>query len=263
MRIALVSLDQKWLDKKGNFAECKYNTEKASNAGCDLVIFPEMTLTGFAPGTNSIVENMSSSQTLEWFEELAEQYSIHIIFGACLKADDEDRPFNMLCLANHGGHVTPLYAKTHLFSYAHEDHYLKAGERVVTHKIGDINFGLSVCYDLRFPELFSIMASNCEAMIVIANWPALRASHWQALLKARAIENECIVFGVNRTGKDGNGIEYERGSVMMMPDGTSEVPEYSFSVLDVYNVDKKQISKYRNNFSTIQDKRFSLYGKYF
>jgi len=259
MRIALVSLDQKWLDKKNNFSECKYYAEKASKAHCDLVIFPEMTLTSFSPNTSSIVENISNSQTLKWFGGLAGQCNINIIFGACLKVEGEESPYNMLCLADNNGCVTPLYAKTHLFSYANENQYLTAGKKIVTHKIGDINFGLAICYDLRFPELFSVMADDCEAIIVIANWPASRTNHWKTLLKARAIENECIVLGVNRMGRDGNGIEYEKDSMVIMPDGDVQVPDNLHYILDIYNVDSNQTSKYRNNFPTIQDKRHSLY----
>ena len=259
MRIALVSLDQKWLDKEANLLECEHYIKLASKGSCDVVIFPEMTLTGFVPDNSAIVEDISDSKTLERFGMLAAKYVVNIIFGACLKAENEEHPFNMLCLASDDGFVTPLYAKTHLFSYANEDQYLTAGEKIVTHKISDINFGLAVCYDLRFPELFSIMASDCEAIIVIANWPASRVDHWKTLLKARGIENECTVFGVNRTGRDGNGIEYERGSVMMMPDGSIQEPEDSFLLLDIYNVDEKQTKEYRDNFPTIQDKRFSLY----
>ena len=168
----------------------------------------------------------------------------------------------MLCLADRDGDVKPLYSKVHLFSYANEDNYLAPGKKIVTYKIDDMKFGLAICYDLRFPELFSIMANDCEAMIVIANWPAVRADHWNTLLKARAIENECIVLGVNRVGNDGNGIEYEKGSIVITPVGTTQKPINSSLFLDFYDIEKQQIKKYRNDFPTIQDKRFSLYKQY-
>jgi omega-amidase len=262
MRIALISLDQKWLDKEKNILNCKKITNEIANDDCDLIIFPEMTLTGFSPETESIIEDVSNSETLKWFGALSKKNGINIIFGACLKEKTDRQPFNMLCLADRDGDVKPLYSKIHLFSYANEDKCLAPGKEIITHKIDDIRFGLAICYDLRFPELFSIMANDCEAMIVIANWPAARADHWNTLLKARAIENECVVLGVNRVGNDGNGIVYEKGSIVITPDGSTKKPINSSLLFDIYHIEKQQINKYRNNFPTIQDKRFSLYKRY-
>ncbi len=262
MRIALVSLDQEWLDKDSNFVKCQDSVKKAVDTGCDLVIFPEMTLTGFSPETESIVESSPNSETLERFGKLSKKNGINIIFGVCLMENSSEKPFNMLCLADATGYVKPLYAKIHLFSYVNEDDYLSPGSKIVTEKIGDTNFGFAICYDLRFPELFSIMSSACRAIVVIANWPEAREDHWHTLLKARAIENEVIIFGVNRVGVDGNGIGYKQGSVMILPDGSIQKPVETFSFLNIYNMDGEQVERYRKTFPTIKDKMFSLYKRY-
>ena len=76
-----------------------------------------------------------------------------------------------------------------------------------------------ICYDLRFPEVFRRVAKDVQAIFIIANWPSERKEHWRTLLKARAIENQCFVIGVNRTGKDGNGISYPGSSAIFGPLG--------------------------------------------
>lgn len=259
MKIATVSLDQVWEDKKANMVLCEKFIKESSNMSADIVIFPEMTLTGFSPSNTLIIENIHNSQTLEWFGRISKKYNINIIFGACLKKKGKNPPFNMLCIADKSGVAIPLYAKTHLFSYANEDQYLTAGNRVVTYKIESMVFGFAICYDLRFPELFSTMASTCDAIIIIANWPSSRVDHWNTLLRARAIENECIIFGVNRTGIDGNQINYNESSVMIMPDGFAEAANFISPDLSIYEINKFQVEEYRNNFSMIKDKRYCLY----
>ncbi len=259
MKIATVSLNQIWEDKEANMDLCEKFIRESSNKSVDVVIFPEMTLTGFSPGNTLLIENIYNSHTLEWFGRLSKQYNINIIFGACLQEKGRSLPFNMLCIADKSGVVIPLYAKTHLFSYTYEDQYLMPGNKVVTRKIGDMVFGFAICYDLRFPELFSTMARSCDAIIIIANWPSSRADHWNVLLRARAIENECIVFGVNRTGVDGNKIKYDENSVMVMPDGSTEAAYFSSTDFSIYEINKHQVEEYRNNFPTIKDKRYCLY----
>lgn len=259
MKIATISLNQIWEDKEANMDLCEKFIKESANKSVDMVIFPEMTLTGFSPGNTLLIENIYNSHTLEWFGRLSKQYNINIIFGACLQEKGKILPYNMLCIADKKGAVIPLYAKTHLFTYANEDQYLIPGSKAITYEIGGMIFGFAICYDLRFPELFSTMASNCDAIVIIANWPSSRADHWNVLLRARAIESECIVFGVNRTGIDGNNIKYDENSAMIKPDGSTETAYFSSTDLSIYEINKYQVEEYRNNFPTIKDKRYCLY----
>jgi len=123
-------------------------------------------------------------------------------------------------------------------------------------------FGFAICYDLRFPELFSAMAEACDVIVVIANWPSSRVSHWNVLLRARAIETGSPVFGVNRTGIDGNNIDYgNNSSILVMPNGEVEDASFSSGNLSIYEIDKQQLKAYYNNFPTTRDKRYDLYEK--
>ncbi|MDD5298988.1 MAG: hypothetical protein PHD65_00680 [Gallionella sp.] len=259
MRLALVSLDQRWLDKEVNFARCTDLTETAAAQGCGLVIFPEMTLTGYSLDTLAIAEPADDALTLRWFGQLAHDAAVDIIFGTCLLDSVSGNPRNTMCRATSEGETSVLYAKTHPFSFAGESSVLQAGNMLGLTSVEDLRIGCSICYDLRFPELFSLMAPHCNAVVNIANWPTPRISHWRALLVARAIENQLFVFGVNRVGTDGNGLQYEESSMAIAPDGLVLEPIYSDAEIAVYDIDQAETERYREAFPTVRDKRYELY----
>lgn len=262
MRVALVSLNQRWLDKDANFSRCADFAHSASRRGCDLVVFPEMTLTGYAPAVADIAEPEVGSPSLKRFGDLAGEVGLTIVFGACLLDPGTQRPRNQLCLARADGSCEAIYAKIHPFSFAGEDQVFEAGARLGSISVGSLRLGTSICYDLRFPELYSAMGSDCTGAIVIANWPARRAAHWRTLLTARAIENQFFVLGVNRTGTDGNQLVYEKSTMAMAPDGTLLEPSVTGEEMDIYDIDPLETARYRAEFPTVRDKRYALYREF-
>jgi omega-amidase len=262
MRVATASINQVWEDKKKNIVLCKEFVQASVRDSVDVVIFPELTLTGFSSkSSNLLVEDIGDSKTLSLFGEMSKKNSINIIFGAYVKLSKDSKPSNVLCLSDRFGKTKILYSKIHLFSYGNEDKYLDSGNVIVKKQIEEVVFGFSICYDLRFPELFSIMSNDCQVVVVIANWPSARSKHWEALLTARAIENECILIGVNRTGVDGNGIYYDRNSMVILPNGKRLKPNLSNLELDIYDIDVNIVQNYRNIFPTLNDKKFKLYSQ--
>ena len=259
MRIALVSLDQRWLDKEANFSRCMDLVGVAAKHGCGLVVFPEMTLTGYSLDMRVVAEPADDAPTLRRFGQLARDAGIDIIFGACLLDAGADKPRNTLCLATRAGGGGVLYAKTHPFSFAGEGGALQAGNALGLTNVAGLRLGCSICYDLRFPELFSAMAPHCNAVVNIANWPIRRVAHWRALLVARAIENQYFVFGVNRIGTDGNGLQYEESSLAIAPDGSVLKPVCSDTEMAVYDIDLAETGRYREAFPTVRDKRYEFY----
>ena len=114
-----------------------------------------------------------------------------------------DKYFNSLIHINNKGELVSKYQKVHPFSFGNEDKNYSKGEKDWNTQIEDFKIGLSICYDLRFPELYRLYAKErVDALVSIANWPDTRIEHWRTLLKARAIENQCYMIGVNRVGKD-------------------------------------------------------------
>ncbi len=112
-----------------------------------------------------------------------------------------------------------------------------------------------ICYDLRFPEVFRNVAKEVHAIFVIANWPAIRKEHWETLLKARAIENQCFVIGVNRTGKDGNGIYYSGASHIFDPSGNDICSDSESDEFLIGKFNPEEVIKIRSKFPFLNDMR--------
>lgn len=263
MQVALISLNQQWLDKTKNFSRCKEMAHEAARRGCALAIYPEMTLTGYSLDIKRVSEPAKDAHTLRQLGALAQETGIELVFGACLLDQSTGQPRNTLCLASGDGTSRLVYTKMHPFSFAGEDKVLEAGKTLGYVDMPGMRLGSSICYDLRFPELYAAMALHCHAAICIANWPAARVAHWRALLVARAIENQMYMIGVNRIGQDGNGLLYEKSSLIIGPDGTTIDPVYSSLELDIYDIDADETTRYRGSFPTVRDKRYALYQELF
>lgn len=261
MRLGLVSLDQRWEDKPANQQRCAAFAADAARQGCDAVVFPEMTLTGFSINVDRTAEDARSSPTLDWFGSLTRDTNVSIFFGACLTHVGSPRPRNVLCLTRPDGRTEVLYAKIHPFTYAGEHDVLEPGEELGRAQLGAVRIGLAICYDLRFPEMYAALAPDCDIVITIANWPERRLAHWRALLVARAIENQCVMVGVNRIGTDGNGLRHQKSTMVVAPEGNILQPVLGGGELDVYDVDVDAVERYRAEFPTVRDKRPGVYRR--
>ena len=192
MKVALVSLNQSWENKAENKQKVGETlaliAEHCTNT--DLVVYPEMTLTGFTMESQKVKEDELSSETITFFKEQAQKYKVSIAFGVVL-SKGEKATNNLVVVSEQG--VLATYAKIHPFSYAGEDNYYQAGDELKKLTIGGATIGLTICYDLRFPELYQAYSKDCYVILNIANWPERRVSHWRALNKARAIENQVFI----------------------------------------------------------------------
>lgn len=257
MKIALVSLNQVWEDKIANQRKCAFFIEKASELKTELIVFPEMTLTGFSMNTKMIAENQDNSQTVDFFKNNAKAKDVSIAFGVVF-AKDEKATNNMI-IVNTEGAVLVSYAKIHPFSFSGESNYYSGGDKVCSCEIADSKIGLSICYDLRFPEIFQYMSQKCNLILTIANWPEKRIKHWNVLLQARAIENQCFMAGINRTGVDGNNLSYIKSTVVFDPVGEQLIPLHSFQEMDVYDINLSSIISVRDSFPVKHDRKNDFY----
>ncbi len=173
----------------------------------------------------------------------------------------ENNYYNMLELTD-GREILMKYAKIHPFSYGEESMHYCGGDSIVYACIHDICVGGFICYDLRFPEVFQISSRKNELICVIANWPESRIEHWKTLLQARAIENQCYIVGINRTG-EGNGLYYPMSSMAFDPCGKridyKEVNSESESTLLYADIKAETVRQYRKEFPVKEDRRENLY----
>lgn len=257
MLIALASLNQHWEDKSRNLASCKELLYKAKSYNAELIIFPEMTLTGFSTNIGITAEEEEASSTVKSFSKLSSECGIGVLFGVVFQ--QKVKASNNALFLDKTGNTIGKYRKIHPFSFSGEDMYFDAGNEILSVNFGMLVIGVTICYDLRFPEIYSALGVKSELIVNIANWPAKRIEHWTTLLRARAIENQVYVAGVNRIGTDGNGLDYIKSSIIVNPNGEILRPSYAEEELDIYDVDKTSLLEYTSKFSTTQDRNPEFY----
>lgn len=257
MKVALAQLEIAWEDKEENKKRCSDMIEQAKEQCAELIVFPEMTLTGFSMDTNKLGEVFENSDTIAFFQQKVKQYNIAIIFGLIVKMGEKSE--NHCVMVNESGEIVTDYAKIHPFSYGAESKYYTGGNNVVFGNIKEIPISTLICYDLRFPEIFQACSERSHVIAVIANWPMQRRCHWVSLLKARAIENQCYILGVNRCGS-GDGLDYSGDSMIIDPYGEVIAwAKQSSQTLVIADIDDSIVVKYREEFPLKKDRKPALY----
>jgi predicted amidohydrolase len=203
----------------------------------------------------TLAETMSG-ETVQWLKRVATEYKI-ILTGSVI-IEEDGRFYNRLIWMLPNGECG-YYNKRHLFAFAEEDkHYTAGTERLIASANG-WRINLQVCYDLRFPVWARQGVRGVDALmeydvlIYVANWPERRSTAWTTLLRARAIENQCYVIGVNRVGNDGNGIYHSGDSTVINPLG--EIMYHKRDEEDVFTVtlDKKELEAIREKYPFWRD----------
>ncbi len=180
----------------------------------DLIVLPEMFTTGFSMNT-SLAESMDG-KAMKWLRDNAASRGC-VITGSLMMRED-DRFYNRLIWMQPDGHFKQ-YDKRHLFSLSDEPIYFTAGENQLITEWKGWKFMPLICYDLRFP-VWSRNVFHYDVLLYVANWPQRRSEAWKTLLRARAIENQCFVAGVNRIGNDGNAVHHSGDSAVIDPVGS-------------------------------------------
>ena len=251
MKLGLIQYSPIWENVEENILKIE-ELIKSSETKFDLLIFPEMTLTGFTMKAEKFAEEIDGTGT-KYFIHLAERLKTDILAGIIER--DGRNIYNSLTHFDSFGLIKARYRKIHPFSNAQEDKWYSAGEETVVTKIDQTKIGLSVCYDLRFPELYRLYAKDrVDILIDIANWPVPRIDHWKTLLKARAIENQCFMVGVNRVGDD-PGNHYNGCSAVFDPMGNEIIMlENSEKIIEV-EIELESVATTRNKLPFLRDQK--------
>ena len=244
-----------WEDKAANFARARALLLRRRLSPTSLIILPEMFATGFTMNTVGISEPMDGPTTA-FLRQLATDRRSYVLGG--LARQDGQNVFNEAVCMTPSGECVARYAKLHPFSPGGESDHYSAGHHLTVFPCGKLKVAVFICYDLRFPEVFrAAVTQGAEVLVVIANWPSRRHSHWTTLLQARAIENQAYVIGVNRCGRDPK-LDYSGGSVIFDPHGnTVALAGKEESILSA-RLDRKLPSRWRNEFPALKDIRPDL-----
>jgi len=210
-RLSIAQQPLAWQDAAANRAH--FGNLLAPLAGAtDLVVLPEMFTTGFSMQPEAHAE-IANGPTRNWL--LAQARALDAAVGGSVAVNDGGRYYNRFMLATPGGDIY-YYDKRHLFRMGGEHRHYTGGSRALIIEWRGIRLCPLVCYDLRFPVWSRRRpALDYDLAIYSANWPAARRLAWTTLLRARAIENQAYVAGVNRTGVDGNGVAHLGDSLVL------------------------------------------------
>ena len=222
----------------------------------DLIVLPEMFATGFSMNARAVVAY--AEDTRAFMATLAKDLSVHVLGGYAEPADP--LPANACSIFTPKGEEILHFQKLHPFSLAKEGEHYKKGESLETTVVEGVRITPFICYDLRFPEPFRTAARDTDLFCVIANWPAKRREAWSALLKARAIENQAYLLGVNRVGV-GGGEPHSGDSALIGPQGEqmAVAPVRGSEGIVIGKVNPGEVTGVRRRFSFLKDRRPELY----
>lgn len=245
MRICLIQTDIRWLDTPSNISQVRDLMDAHPDA--NLYVLPEMWNTGFVTSPTE-QEHTGSQEAIAWMAHTAHSKQCHIIGSVATKVEGRFR--NRLYAFGPDGEMEH-YDKRHLFGYGGEHLNYQAGRRRVVVECCGVRLLLQVCYDLRFP-VFSRNKGDYDMAIYVASWPDSRQHVWDTLLRARAIENQCYVCGVNRIGSD---------PVCNYSGGSALIDAYGRTVLDLGNecgaqtavIDMERLAGFREKFNVLND----------
>lgn len=248
-----------WENKNFNLNSSKSIFKKAKEYNIELLLFPEMSFTGFSMNIESLREY--NEESIKYISSLCKAFEINAGFGYIHGDPSIPKAKNNYVIINSKGELLCNYTKIHPFSIGLEDKYFQGGEDLVFAEIKNMIICPLICYDLRFPEIFQIASKKCDLITVAANWPASRKNHWLTLLKSRAIENQCYIAGINRVGI-GNKINYSGNSMIIDPLG-NVLAEGEDGIEDIIiaDIDKSVVDSNRLSFSAKNDRREELYEK--
>jgi len=248
-----------WEDPVQTLAAAEDCFSRAARSGAALIVFPEQFATGWDPC--SIKNTADSAGTIvTGLRRLAETYAIAVV--GSFRETYTPKPRNTAIAIDGRGDILATYAKVHLFTPAHEDEAFTPGTGLATFSLGDVQIGLAICYDLRFPELFrAYQREGVHAVIVPAAWPESRMGHWELFIRSRAAENQMYIAGVNAVGTTPVD-QYAGGSMTADPQGSVVARAGPGPGLLYYEIDPRKVEQARQDFPVEKDRKDALYSAF-
>ncbi len=251
MKVAAIQHDIVWQDGDATRARIAPMITTAAEQGARLVALSEMYATGFSMDPARVAEPEGGPNE-QFLIDQAREHDLWLI-ASIAQTRAAGRPRNVAVIAGPRGELY-RYAKVHPFSYAGEDAFYEAGAELITIEIDGLRVSPLICYDLRFADTFWALGERTDLFVVVANWPQSRREHWQALLRARAIENQTFVLGVNRVGSAGR-LMHAGDSAIIDPAGATIVSESDLEAVLVADVEAAEVARIRAEFAFLPDRR--------
>ena len=257
LRVALVQQNTLWQDPAANLAKARGFVAQAARGGARIAVFPELFTLGFTMEPEPFAEPLPGP-TSEALAALSREFGLYLV-GSVVEAH-APHPRNAAFVTAPDGTLIAVYRKLHPFSYGEENLHYTGGTDCPLFLVDGIPCGLQICYDLRFPEPFrALTAKGAEVVFVPANWPVKRIAAWSALLAARAIENQLALCGVNRVGRDPQGLDYPGRSAIHDGFGAVVASGGAAAGLVIGDINLDQLRAWRERFPAWKDRRPEIY----
>jgi omega-amidase len=249
LNVALGQFDLVWENPEQNRKQIGDKISQI-NEPVDLIILPEMFTSGFTMNPKNVAETMNGT-TVSWMHQLSKKKNAAITGSLVIK--ENGVYYNRLIFVTPDGDIHN-YNKRHTFTLAGEDKVFEAGQEKVVFNFEGWKICPMICYDLRFP-VWSRNSEDYDVLIYVANWPSPRINAWDALLKARAIENMSYCIGVNRVGRDGSNHDYPGHSAAYGVLGnTIGGTSPNMEQMTIVSLDKNDVKKYRKKLGFLNDR---------
>ena len=261
MKIGLAQIACAAGDINANIVRINNYCSEAAEKGCDVVVFPEMSDVGYT--ASAIIENAISwnGETFRRIREIALRNQIFLVCGISEK--ERNTIYNSIAIISPEGTLLDRYRKMHLLPLGpvEEAGFISPGSSLTWLTMGGMTWGFSICYDLRFPELYRLLTiKGTEVLVNCSAWPAIRSEAWYMLSKARAIENQAYFLGVNRVGTDGE-LTFCGRSCAIDPTGdvlaTGSIDKEELLICDI---EREKITSCRNSMPALENRRDDVYG---
>jgi len=251
IRAAAIQHDIVWENPEANFERIAPRLADAADRGARLAVLSEMWSTGFSMKSDRIAE-APDGPTIMFMRQQAGANDLWVAGSVPIAQGDGRLPVNRFVLAGPDGTIH-TYDKIHPFSMAGEHEHYAAGTNTITVDIEGVRVTPLICYDLRFADLFWDAAADTDCYIVPANWPQSRGWHWISLLRARAIENQAYVIGLNRVG-DAGRLHYSGDSRIIDPMGEETVAEPDTEQTIYADIEPAKVAATRREFPFMVDR---------
>ncbi len=270
MIVSAIQMDITAGDVEQNHETAARLMHTASEEGAEVIVLPELWNTGYVwlqdesyrgeRDIRRLAQSVPGGFTAEFLSRQSSELGAWIVGGTIARCEGGD-VYNTCAVFAPDGSLVHCYDKAHLIGLMKEPDHLTAGDSSEPFQLDDVTCGAIICYDLRFPELARRLAVRGARIIFApAQWPAARIDHWQTLLRARAIENQCFVVGCNRLGSSGDDVFVGRSMIIGPMGQTLGCGDEECNVLTV-RLDLSQVEEARELLACFSDRREDVYGR--
>ncbi len=256
MKIALIQMQVLEKNKEVNARHGLELIQQAAGDN-DLVILPEIWTTGYSLGHLKKEAEEMDNEFIRSLQDIAKENQCLLLPGS-VPMKREDKIFNTSIAIDRTGKIVNVYDKVHLFQMYHEDRFFAAGDKFNCYELDGVTVASTICYDLRFPELYRHMAlAGAKICFAVAEWPDTRGAIWRLLLQARAAENHMFVVGVNAVGTSGKQ-KFFGHSMVCAPDGRIVAEGGTEEEIIRTEINLDEVEQVRSKLNALNDVRKEL-----